>query len=209
MKSFNQKKTRHRLARNGRQSKSMHHVSPRGRLLRMSQAHGGCPCCHTDIRNEKGWTSYCDYRLIGKTSERKLLVYISTETANSNQSPETINQTGHPKSRVRRISITRDTQNTAKLRVSYKLGPRWDDVITWSDFKSETSFGFLSPNYAGNVLVFFCKAWKRSRLTSFHRRHSYVDFFMTAIETTFTIIDCISDYHFHIDSSESYPTSVY
>ena len=33
--------------------------------------------------------------------------------------------------------------------VNYKLGPRWDDVIPWSDFKSETSFGFLGPNYTG------------------------------------------------------------
>ena len=39
--------------------------------------------------------------------------------------------------------------NTAGLSVSYKLGPRWDNVITWSDFKSETSLGFLSPNYTG------------------------------------------------------------
>ena len=38
---------------------------------------------------------------------------------------------------------------TAGLSVSYKLGPRWDDVISWSDFKSEAIFGFLSPNYMG------------------------------------------------------------
>ena len=38
---------------------------------------------------------------------------------------------------------------TAGLVMDYKLGPRWDDVITWSDFKSETIFGFLSPNYTG------------------------------------------------------------
>ena len=38
---------------------------------------------------------------------------------------------------------------TAGLHMNYKLGPRWDDVITWFDFKSETSFGFLSPNYTG------------------------------------------------------------
>ena len=37
---------------------------------------------------------------------------------------------------------------TSGLPMSYKLGPRWDDVITWSDFKSET-IGFLSPNYTG------------------------------------------------------------
>ena len=38
---------------------------------------------------------------------------------------------------------------TAELPVSYKLGPRWDGVITWSNFKSEVIFGFLSPNYTG------------------------------------------------------------
>ena len=53
----------------------------------------------------------------------------------------------------------------------------------------------------------------------FDRRDSYVDFFMIAIEITFTIINCIGDYYFNIDSSESYyfnidssesyPTSVY
>ena len=36
---------------------------------------------------------------------------------------------------------------TAGLPMSYNLGPHWGDVITWPDFKSETSFGFLSPNY--------------------------------------------------------------
>ena len=44
---------------------------------------------------------------------------------------------------------------TAGLSMSYKLGPRWDDVITWSDFRSETIFGFLSPNYAGQHTWFF------------------------------------------------------
>ena len=33
--------------------------------------------------------------------------------------------------------------------MSYKLGPCWDDVITWSDFKSKIIFGFLSPKYRG------------------------------------------------------------
>ena len=47
--------------------------------------------------------------------------------------------------------------STAGLPVSYKLRPRWDDVITWLDFKSETSFGFLSPNYTGQYTWFFCK----------------------------------------------------
>ena len=33
--------------------------------------------------------------------------------------------------------------------------------------------------------------------------------FMIAIETTFTVIDCIGDYYYYDDNSESYPTSVY
>ena len=33
------------------------------------------------------------------------------------------------------VSVTKATEVTAGLSVSYKLGPRWDDVITWSDFK--------------------------------------------------------------------------
>ena len=33
-------------------------------------------------------------------------------------------------------------------------------------------------------------------------------FFMIAIETTFIVIDCIGDYYYYDDSSESYPTSV-
>ena len=36
---------------------------------------------------------------------------------------------------------------TAGLPMSYKLGPRWNAVITRPDFKSEAIFGFLSPNY--------------------------------------------------------------
>ena len=39
--------------------------------------------------------------------------------------------------------------STPGLPMSYKLGPRWDGAITWSDFKSEAIFGFLSPNYTG------------------------------------------------------------
>ena len=39
--------------------------------------------------------------------------------------------------------------DTAGLSVSYKLGPRWNAVITRSDFESEAIFGFLSPNYTG------------------------------------------------------------
>ena len=49
--------------------------------------------------------------------------------------------------RLDHIGVRCIRNNTAGLSVSYKLGPRWDDVITWSDFKSEAIFGFLSPNY--------------------------------------------------------------
>ena len=38
---------------------------------------------------------------------------------------------------------------TAGLPISYKSGPRWDDDITWFDFKSEISFGFVSQNCTG------------------------------------------------------------
>ena len=34
--------------------------------------------------------------------------------------------------------------------MSYKLGPRWDNVITWSDFKSETKFGVWN-GFCGEV----------------------------------------------------------
>jgi len=34
-------------------------------------------------------------------------------------------------------------------------------------------------------------------------------FFLIAIKTTFTILYCIGDYYFNIDTSESYSTSVY
>ena len=44
---------------------------------------------------------------------------------------------------------------TAGLPMSYRLGPRWDDVITWSIFKSEAIFGFLSPDYTGIWTWFF------------------------------------------------------
>ena len=46
---------------------------------------------------------------------------------------------------------------TAGLPISWTLGHRLDDVITRSDFKSETMFGFLSPNYMGNILDFLVK----------------------------------------------------
>ena len=44
---------------------------------------------------------------------------------------------------------------TAGLPISYTLGPRWDVVLARSDFKSETSFGFLPPDSTGHVTRFF------------------------------------------------------
>ena len=40
---------------------------------------------------------------------------------------------------------------TAGLTISYALGPRWDNAVTVtrSDFKTESSFEFLSPDYTG------------------------------------------------------------
>ena len=38
---------------------------------------------------------------------------------------------------------------TAGLPVSCTFRPRWDAVIIRSGFKSETIFGFLSPDYTG------------------------------------------------------------
>ena len=46
---------------------------------------------------------------------------------------------------------------TAGFPSSHKLGPHWDDAITWSNFKSDTIFGFLSPNYTGKCTCFFRK----------------------------------------------------
>ena len=34
-------------------------------------------------------------------------------------------------------------------------------------------------------------------------------FFMIMIDTTFIGIDCIGDYYFNVDDSESYPMSIY
>ena len=39
-------------------------------------------------------------------------------------------------------------------------------LLLRSDFKSETSFGFLSPDYTGRVTLFFCKTSTWPRLTS-------------------------------------------
>ena len=44
---------------------------------------------------------------------------------------------------------------TAELPIRGSLGCRWDVVITRSNFKSETIFGFLSPNYMGQVTWYF------------------------------------------------------
>ena len=54
------------------------------------------------------------------------------------------------------ISLTSLT--TAGLPIRWTLGRRWDDFITRSDFKSETIFGFLSPNYTGQHAYFFGKS---------------------------------------------------
>ena len=43
----------------------------------------------------------------------------------------------------------KDGQITAGLPIKWTLERCWDNVITRSDFKSETIFGFLSPNYTG------------------------------------------------------------
>ena len=41
----------------------------------------------------------------------------------------------------------------------WTLGRRWDDVVTRSNFKSETIFGFLSPSYLHGTtyLIFLVK----------------------------------------------------
>ena len=41
-----------------------------------------------------------------------------------------------------------------QLQVGVTLGRRWDVIVTRSDFKSETSFGFLSPDYRGQSTCF-------------------------------------------------------
>ena len=47
------------------------------------------------------------------------------------------------------------SSSTAGLPIRWTLGRCWDDVITRSDFKSETIFGFLSLNYMGQHTWFF------------------------------------------------------
>ena len=49
--------------------------------------------------------------------------------------------------------------HTAGLPMSYKLGPCWDDVITWADFKPETIFKIPQPKLHGAmyILDFFVK----------------------------------------------------
>ena len=44
-----------------------------------------------------------------------------------------------------------------ELQVGTSLGPRWDDVITWSDFRSETILDSSAQTTRDNVLDFFCK----------------------------------------------------
>ena len=59
--------------------------------------------------------------------------------------------------------------STSGLPMSYKLGPHWGDVITWSDFNSGTSFGFRSPNYTGQCTCFFVKPKKTVSFDQFSR----------------------------------------
>ena len=64
--------------------------------------------------------------------------------------------------RIRSIHEKKKHDTLANLQldcpsVMYKLGPRWDYVITWFDFKSDAIFGFLSPNSTGQCTWFFCK----------------------------------------------------
>ena len=58
-----------------------------------------------------------------------------------------------------------DKLDTAELPFSCTLGSRWDVLMIRPDFKSEAIFGFLNPNYTGQILV-FCKPLKWPRLTS-------------------------------------------
>ena len=56
---------------------------------------------------------------------------------------------GLVKSRTFQFPVNKQIKNTAGLPMSYKLGPRWNTIITRPDFKSDAIFGFLSPNYTG------------------------------------------------------------
>ena len=47
-----------------------------------------------------------------------------------------------------------ENATTAGLPMSYKLGPHWDDVITWSDFISETILDSSAQTARDNVLDF-------------------------------------------------------
>ena len=47
------------------------------------------------------------------------------------------------------VILTTTVDCTAGLPVSYKLGPRLSVIVTRSNFKSETIFGFLGPDYTG------------------------------------------------------------
>ena len=59
---------------------------------------------------------------------------------------------------------------TAGLPMSYKLGLRWNAVITRSDFISEVIFGFLSPNSTGQCTWFFFVNSQNGLVTSFSRK---------------------------------------
>ena len=66
------------------------------------------------------------------------------------------------------VCVIWPVQSTAGLPISaLQIGTSSQLLRSRSGFKSETSFGFLGPNYMGRVTWFFCKTSKRSLLVSF------------------------------------------
>ena len=63
--------------------------------------------------------------------------------------------TSLPTKQIALFSTGLRVYTTAGLPISSTLGPRWDGVITWSNFKSEAIFGFLSPNDTGKSTRYF------------------------------------------------------
>ena len=90
--------------------------------------------------------------------------------------------------------------------------PQMAPLVMHYEFLFDHSWGWSSgivcvPSSARRGFKTTCNDFLFSRLQRsqrFLRRFS-----MIAIETTFTIINCIGDYYFNIDTSETYPTSVY
>ena len=52
------------------------------------------------------------------------------------------------------------------LSISWILGERQHFLLSISDLKSATSFGFLLENYTGRIFRIFCNTFKRSHLAS-------------------------------------------